>query len=295
MQPTPLPSNEPYAFPVANLGRGIEKLSDSHRDEALRFIHGRGLHCAYLTGLILDNGMTSPHNRGTFFAYRNYLGDVRGVALVGHITIIETADDEALQLFADLARSCKTAHLIMCEAGQTPKFWKHYSSAGRGNQRTNRELLFELRWPSSVLSSRQQLRLATAEDLDLLVPVHASMAYEESGVDPRDVDNDGFLERYKRRIQQGRTWVLIENGQLMFKADVVTETRETSYVEGVWIHPDARGEGVGRNCMAHLSRMLLWRSRSICLLVNDENKQAQSFYKQCGYRVRAAYDTIFVK
>ena len=79
----------------------------------------------------------------------------------------------------------------------------------------------------------------------------------------------------------------------MFKADVVSETLEASYVEGVWIHPNARRQGYGRNCMGQLARMLF--CRSICLFVNAGNKPAQSFYKGCSYNLRASYGIIFLK
>ena len=120
------------------------------------------------------------------------------------------------------------------------------------------------------------------------------MALEESGVDPRVKDADGFAARCARRVKQGRTWVLMEDGDLIFKADVVTETPETTYLEGVWVNPRARRQGYGRSCMSQLARMLMWRTKSISLFVNDENDEALTFYKQSGYHLRSVYDTIFL-
>jgi uncharacterized protein len=139
------------------------------------------------------------------------------------------------------------------------------------------------------------LRLATINDLDLLIPVHAKMALEESGVDPRTQDADGFVSRYARRIAKGRTWVVTEGEKLIFKADVVSETPETAYIEGVWVNPEARGQGLGKSCMSQLARMLLWKTKSICLFVNDENEDARRFYRQSGYHLRSIYDAIFLK
>jgi predicted GNAT family acetyltransferase len=47
--------------------------------------------------------------------------------------------------------------------------------------------------------------------------------------------------------------------------------------------------------MSQLARTLLWRTKSICLLVNDENEDARRFYQQVGYHLRTVYDTIFLK
>ena len=273
-----------------------DPLSTDHQEEVLAFLQQRPRHCSYLTGLIQDNGITNPLNRGEFYAHRNNLSQIEGVALVGHATIIEATNNESLESLAGVAQTCKTTHLVMCEERWADRLWEYYSTMGSAIRCEHRELLFELRWPPTVShNNQQQLRLATVEDIEMLIPVHAGMAYEESGVDPRDVDYVGFVDRYKRRISQGRTWVFTQNGELIFKADVITETAQTSYVEGVWVNPKMRASGHGQAFMAQLAGMLLWRSPSISLLVNSKNNKAQSFYKRCGYRVRGEYKTVFLQ
>jgi GNAT superfamily N-acetyltransferase len=287
------PSTAPY-LPAAAAAR-VEPLENSEYAEVLTFLEKRPIYTATLAGLVRDNGIQSSLNRGTFYGYRNDLGKLEGIALVGHATLMETASDHALQAFAETAQRCTSVHMIMGEEDRINKFWTYYAGAGQEMRRACRELLLELRWPIEVSQQVPQLRLATVEDLELLVPVHAEMAFEESGVDPRIEDAAGFVARYVRRIEQGRTWVLIEDGKLLFKAEVVAETPETTYVEGVWVNPDARHQGYGGGCVSQLARMLLWRTKSICLFVNDENEDARRFYRQAGYHLRTVYDTIFLK
>lgn len=282
-----------YSPLVEGDGR-VEPLKNSEYTEVLAFLEARPLNTAYLSGMIRDNGLQSPLNRGTFYGYRNQVGKLEGVALIGHATLLETSSDRAIRAFALTAQRCQTVHLIMCEENRLDKFWSYYAEAGQEMRRACRELLFELRWPIEI-SQVTNLRLANVHDLDLLIPVHAEMAQGESGVDPRDLDPVGFVERYKRRIQQGRTWVLTEDGKLQFKAEVVAETPETTYIEGVWVNPEARRQGYGSRCMSQLARMLLWRTKSICLFVNDDNEDARNFYKQVGYHFRTVYDTVFLK
>ncbi|HEY6232859.1 MAG TPA: GNAT family N-acetyltransferase [Pyrinomonadaceae bacterium] len=295
MQAHPLTTTNPDAFPrpLARAGR-VDALENSEQAGVLAFLERRPIYTTYLAGLVRDNGLESELNRGTFYGYRNLLGELEGVALIGHATLLETISNEALRAFAKTAQSCNAVHLIMCEENHIDNFWSYYAAEGQQMRRACRELLFELRWPVEV-SQVSNLRLATLDDLSLLMPVHAQMALDESGVDPMQQDAAGFYERYARRIAQGRTWVLTENGQLQFKAEVVAETPSTSYIEGVWVNPSARRQGYGRRCMSQLARMLLWRTKSICLFVNDENEEAQRFYKQAGYHLRAVYDTIFLK
>ena len=72
------------------------------------FLEKRPLYTAYLAGLLRDNGLQSPLNRGTFHGYRDFLGKLEGVGLVGHATLMETTSDRALQAFAKTAQQCKT-------------------------------------------------------------------------------------------------------------------------------------------------------------------------------------------
>jgi predicted GNAT family acetyltransferase len=296
MQVSPLtnPGTAPHLPLVETRGR-VEPLENCEYAEVLAFLEKRPIYTACLAGLIRDNGLQNPLNRGTFYGYREPLGQLEGVCLIGHATLMETTSDRALQAFAKKAQQCKTVHLIMCEENRIDQFWSFYAVAGQEMRRACRELLLELRWPIEVSPQVSNLRLATVADLDLLIPVHAQMALDESGIDPRQQDPEGFLQRYMRRIQQGRTWVLTEDGKLQFKADVVAETPNTTYIEGVWVNPAVRGQGYGRRCMSQLARMLLWRTKSICLLVNDENEDARRFYEQVGYHLRTVYDTIFLK
>lgn len=271
------------------------RLTDEDKTEVLEFLAQRPLHTVAMTSLIRDNGVQSPFNRGTFYGCRDQQDQLEGVALIGHATLMETTTDRALQAFAETAQHCTSAHVIMCEEDRLEKFWSYYAPAGQKMGRACRELLFELRWPIEVSNPVASLLPATAAHLDLLIPVHAQMALDESGTDPLERDAAGFRGRYARRVEQGRTWVLIEDGKLIFKADVIAETPETTYIEGVWVNPEVRGQGYGKRCMSQLARMLMWRTKSLCLFVNDENEGAQRFYRSAGYHLRTVYDTIFLK
>jgi predicted GNAT family acetyltransferase len=158
-----------------------------------------------------------------------------------------------------------------------------------------RELLFELSHKVEISSQVEGLRLATMEDLHLIAPVHAAMAEAESGINPLETDSDGFLSRCGRRISKDRVWVLVEDGELIFKADVQAETSEIIYLEGVYVNPRFRGTGLARRCFTQLCHWLLTRTHSLCVLANEDNESAQIFYRMCGFRRTSNYDTIFLK
>lgn len=270
------------------------RLTEQHESEILEFLAERPIHTVAMAGFIRDNGVVSKHNRGTFFACRDHQGRLEGVALIGHATLIETRTDRALQAFAQLAKSSTTTNLIMGERERITEFFKYYGEGGQQARRACRELLFELRralqFPDPIIG----LRLGTPRDLELVVPVHAQLSLAESGIDPLEVDAEGFRRRCLRRLERNRTYVWIEDGKLLFKADVIAETAGATYLEGVWVNPEISGRGFGLRCLSQLAQSLLSRSQSVCLLTNTENQIAQRFYKKAGFRVRGTYDSIFL-
>ena len=271
------------------------KLTAELEAEVLSFLAQRPLHTITMTGLVRDNGLVSPANRGTFYGVVNGAGELEGVALIGHAILMETRTERAVAAFAEVAQTCFTAHMILGERERVEEFWYYYQGSGQQMRLAYRELLFELRYPIKLEPPVPGLRLATIEELDLIVPVQAQMALDESGVNPLERDPEGFRQRCQRRIEQGRTWVLMDKGELLFKADVIADTQEVIYLEGIWTNERLRGSGVGANCMSNVAQELLQRTKSISLLVDERNIRAQAFYRKCGFRFLTTYDTIFLE
>jgi len=269
------------------------RLGDEQEREVLAFLAERPVHTVIMAGFIRDNGLVSPLNRGTFYGYRDHTGRLRGVALIGHATLIEARIDAALAAFARVAQASPVAHMMMGEQEEIKQFWSYYSETGQRPRLMCRELLFEQRLPIEVRTPVKGLRLATKEDLKLVIPAHARMAFEETRVNPLETDPKGFRLRCERRVERGRTWVWAEGERLIFKADVVAETPDATYLEGIYVNPEERFKGYGLRCVSQLTRTLLERNTSVCLLVNEQNRRAQSLYKKVGFRLRGCYDSIF--
>jgi uncharacterized protein len=270
-------------------------LGREHQAEVLSFLAARPLYTVIMAGLIRDNGLVSPLNRGSFYACRNYAGEIEGVLLLGHATLFETRTTRALEALAGITRHYTKAHMLAGERDELAAFWDYCREDGKQVRLTSNELLLELRHPVEVHPSISGLRLAAPADLDAVVPVQSEMAYMESGINPLDKDPEGFRRRCARRIALGRTWVLVEGGKLIFKTEVQAETPLVSYLEGVYVAPSERGRGKGLKCLAQLHHILLRNVPSLCLYVNEQNWQAQAFYRKAGYRLRGHYDTIYLQ
>jgi predicted GNAT family acetyltransferase len=277
--------------PLATTGQ----LANDEAEEVLDFLAQRPRQNFVMSGLIRDNGLTADFNRGTFYGYRDGAGRLLGVALIGHAIFIEARSDAAMNNLATLAQRFANAHMIMGEQESTERFWGYYRDGGQPARRICRGVLLEMNEPPNQFEPQSDLRLARADDLNLIVPVHAALAFAESGINPLDVDADGFRARCRRRIEHGRVFLLVEDGQLIFKADVISDTPGVIYIEGLYVRPEHRGLGTGTRCLAQLSRALLRRTKTIVGLVNEDKHEALRFLTNVGFTRRSNYLTIFLK
>lgn len=272
----------------------VFELKESDRTEVLSFLATRPVHTVAMSSFIRDNGMESELNRGTFYGYRGRGGNLEGVALIGHTTLLEARTDEAVEAFAFVARSSRTPiHLVMSGGNTAETFWEYYN--GENSPRLAcTELLFEVAFPFPVQECEWDVRPAALSELNEIAEAHAAIAVMESDVDPMERDCEGFLKRVARRIEQGRTFVVYENGKLLFKADIVAETDEVIYLEGIYVAPEYRGHGVGSKCLSALTLNLLRRAKTICLLSNINYIDAHLSYLRAGYKNTDSCITYFV-
>jgi len=273
----------------------IKPLRVGQEAEVLAFLAERPLHTFVMAGHIRDNGLDSPHNRGSFHSCRDQGQRLEGVALIGHATLVETRSDAALAAFAHLAQTRAGVRMIMGEQEKLDYFWKCYAKVAQSPRRVGRELLLEQQWPVAAGEPVPGLRLATHDDVGQVAFVQGEMALAASGINPLEADPVGFRMRCARRIAQKRVWILVEDGRLIFKTDVISDTPEVMYLEGVYVNPNDRGKGCGTRCMLQLSQTLLQRTASLCVLVNEESQRSRGFFERVGFRLQSYYRTIFLE
>jgi len=283
----------PIVAPVTAL-MNVQLLREANVEEVLSFLNVRPVHTVVMAGFIRDNGIVSDLNRGCFYGYRDREGKLEGVALLGHSTLIEARSDDAMLAFAKKAQADGIAiNLIMSEHEDALRFWRYY--AGAAEPRLNcAELLFETGFPLLVRDCKWNVRTARPEEIEQIAEAHAEVAFIETGSDPMVRDRDGFLKRVARRIEMGRTFVVFEDGKLLFKADIIAEADGIVYLEGIYVAPEHRGTGIGSTCLSRLTLMLLERAEKICMLSNTRFENAHRSFRKARYRVTGRCTTLFV-
>ena len=137
-----------------------------------------------------------------------------------------------------------------------------------------------------------ELRTATLDDLDVLVPACAAAHEEELGVDPLQRDPGGFRWRTRAQIEEGRSWIWERDGTILFKAEASAWTPEAVQLQQVWVDPAARNRGHAKRGLRDLCRGLLERVPRVCLFVRPENTAAIRVYDGIGMRRTISYRSL---
>ena len=132
------------------------------------------------------------------------------------------------------------------------------------------------------------------QELDIVYPASVAMYTEEVGVSPEE---HGGGATYRARVAQliSRQWsfVRIEDGQVVFKAEVAAATPHACQVQDVYVAPDRRGEGLGSAGVAAVVATALREiAPVVSLYVNDGNLAARRVYEKIGFRQTETFTTV---
>jgi ribosomal protein S18 acetylase RimI-like enzyme len=136
------------------------------------------------------------------------------------------------------------------------------------------------------------LRVAEPADFELLVPACAAAHQEEIGIDPLQRDPDGFRWRTRAQIDEGRSWIWVKDGIVLFKAEASAWTPSAVQLQQVWVDPEARGRGNAQRGMRDLARLLLGSVPTVCLFVRPENAPAIRVYEAIGMQRTISYRSL---
>lgn len=155
--------------------------------------------------------------------------------------------------------------------------------------------LMGTRTPPSVLGVEldPRVRPATLDEVDLVLPAAEHMFTEEIGYRPYTGSPAFYRDSIWRLIRAGRTYVAVEGGRVIFKADVGSVALGTCQIQGVWVAPELRGRGMAPALMASaLEQTLAEHAPFATLYVNDYNAPALATYRRVGMEQIGTFATI---
>jgi RimJ/RimL family protein N-acetyltransferase len=130
-------------------------------------------------------------------------------------------------------------------------------------------------------------------DFDRILPACAAMFEEEVGYSPYLGGREYYSRRVKGLIRQGHSLVhLNEDSEVVFKAELGAVTPDVTQVQGVWMNPDFRGQGLSAGYMAAVVVLARTLAPVTSLYVNDFNTRARATYERVGFRQVGTFATV---
>ena len=223
-------------------------------------------------------------------------GRLRSLCYSGANLVPICATPEAIRAFADRARRAgRRCSSIVGPAEATAQLWR-LLEAGWGPAREVRanQPLMVTESPAADVTPDPLVRRIRKDEIDVLMPACVAMFTEEVGISPMAGDG-GLL--YQARVAEligaGRSFARIEDGKVVFKAEIGAATPQACQVQGVWVAPEHRGRGLSETGMAAVLRYALADvAPVVSLYVNDYNTAARKAYTRVGFREVGAFMSV---
>ncbi|GGX34396.1 GNAT family N-acetyltransferase [Streptomyces chryseus] len=223
-------------------------------------------------------------------------GRLRSLCYSGANLVPICATPEAVRAFADRARRAgRRCSSIVGPAETTRQLWRLLEpSWGPARDVRPHQPLMVTEQPSpDVRPDPRVLRISKAE-MEVIMPACVSMFTEEVGVSP--LAGDGGL-LYQARVAElvaaGRSFARIDDGKVVFKAEIGAATSQACQIQGVWVAPEFRGQGLSETGMAAVLRYALADiAPVVSLYVNDFNTAARAAYRRVGFREVGAFMSV---
>jgi uncharacterized protein len=210
------------------------------------------------------------------------------IPLRGRLNDLNAFADEALSASRRCSSLVGRAELVM------PMWRRLEPSWGPARDVRDRQPLMSLSsMPNCAIDP--SVRQVRPEEIDTYLVAAIDMFIGEVGVDPRLGDGGrGYRRRVASLIAAGRAWARFEHGEVIFKAEVGSQSPAVGQIQGVWVHPERRGQGLGTAGTATLAAVIVGTGRIASLYVNSFNTAARATYARIGFVEVGTFATVLL-
>lgn len=206
------------------------------------------------------------------------------------------AGPDAVRAFAERARrQGRRCSSIVGPAESALELWRQLRPAwGAPREVRACQPLMAIRGSSSSVKPDFRVAPVRADQIDTLLPACIAMFTEEVGVSPLGDDKGAsYRARVAELVHAGRAFAWIEDGHVVFKAEIGAVTADACQIQGVWTHPALRGRGIAAAGMSAVVEYALRDFASVVsLYVNDYNAPARAVYRRVGFEEVGAFASV---
>jgi uncharacterized protein len=271
----------------------LRLLTDHDREGVLALCDRDPVTNVFVSSRIRSVGMEPGRLGGQVWGYIDG-GQLSSVCYSGANLVPVAANSAAVAAYASRARmQGRRCSSIVGQADAVGELWSllepHWS-----RPRDVRRVQPVLSIAGPPLAEPDPLvRRVRPDELDVMLPACIAMFTEEVGVSP--IGSDGgaaYRGRVAELIRAGRSFARIEDGKVVFKAEIGAVTPYACQVQGVWVPPHARGRGHAVRGMASVVLAALRVAPIVSLYVNDFNTPARAAYRRVGFTESGTFMSV---
>jgi predicted GNAT family acetyltransferase len=214
------------------------------------------------------------------------------------VPVVPAGAKGALNAFAVLARAQgRQCSSIVGEADAALGLWARLSDVwSRPREiRANQPSLVIDHAP--LVEPDPLVRRSRTSEYELVLPACVAMFAEEVGYSPASGPNGPYETRVRSLIAEDRSFIRLVRGargpEVAFKAELGAVAVGVAQVQGVWVAPQHRGQGLSETGMAAVVEATRNEvADTVSLYVNDYNTKALAAYRRVGFRQVGTYATV---
>lgn len=271
-------------------------LGSADRDAALELCARHPAENVFVAARILE---AAPFGGGTLIGYEED-GRLEGLCWSNANVVPVETDSVSRQAIGDRLRRSRggRAASLLGPADQVLDLWDRVQP-GWGRPRALRGVqphLVTTTPPSRLgVTLDERVRRGRADEVDLILPAAAHMFTAEIGYPPYRGSSRSYRALIAAMVERGHTYVVVENNEVIFKADVGSVGLGCAQIQGVWLAPWLRGQGLGTPAMAAVvEQVLVDIAPTVTLYVNDYNTAARAMYARIGMHQTSTFATVLL-
>lgn len=270
-------------------------LEPSDLDAALDILGREPVENAFVTSRVQIAGLDPWRLGGEMWGWYAD-GELRSLCYAGANLVPVCAGPDAVRAFADRARRTgRRCSSIVGPAEATGLLWQLLEpSWGPARDVRSRQPLMVMEQPSTAVSADPRVRRIRKDEMDVIMPACVAMFTEEVGISPMTGDGGLLYQaRVAELVASGRSFARVQDGKVVFKAEIGAATSRACQIQGVWVAPEFRGRGHSETGMAAVVAYALRDvAPLVSLYVNDFNTAARASYHRVGFREVGAFMSV---
>lgn len=276
------------------MGTRLRVLGPSDLDRAMAFLAERPVENLFVLSRVAAQGVDRLRLGCDMLGFERD-GELTALCHAGSNVVPIGDDPDAIDHFVHRLGHRRRSTSIMGRADLVRPLWEGLGHLYGNSWRRVREL--RPRQPLMVVEGEAlvpgdpRVRRITMTDFEPYFEAAVAMYTEEVGVSPLG-GGDSYRTYVRSLVVNGRAFGIVEDGRVLFKSDIGSVFGPYCQIQGVWLAPELRGQGVSIPAMAQVVNLVHPQHPVQSLYVNDFNTRARRLYQSVGFTVIGEFATV---